>query len=673
MEEDNVIYLAHLEQFKQDLVKTLGQFRKDNRFCDVNLWVNDVCIKAHRNVLAARSAYFEAMFSGNFQESENGVVDIDMSHSVENVEHLETVVSALYDGCCQVTASNVSALYHLASFFMFEQLKDCLVDKLLSMTYSRLQNIVQAYILALTYDISLLQEKCFTVMEGRFHDHFIYEEDILILSINQMKLLFKKNVHRYCSLSKIVMFLVRWINKNFDDREMYTAESLELIHHIAQHLDSVYLTKVNVFLSSKMGDDITIEFLQSVQDRIHSILHAREIIPRVLDENVPTTKNPVEPSGNQVMPVHSNCLVLVAPGQNVISNICNKEYEYKEGKRINLRQHSKEKQVMKLAIYDMELKNWLNVGVFTPFSKFDNKNNWKAATVNDHIYFVSLHQKLCYSLCLKSLICKEICIKYMLNTFNEEAKSAIPLSVDGKLIVLVSNCVSTNRENRASPDQYIAQQKYFQLESDLTWSLKAEVEHKHSSTPASLVNASSKQVIVIKANIVISLGKNLLEIKEGHVFDSVTSSIKKFSGPCYLSSPVRLLVNGDNLHIIDADGWKRKYDWVIQEWMFPEKTDLSLVRWCRSVSSLADYPCLSHVSTNAGNAIWEIANHGTFVYSNYLLKIDVDENGEFQTTKHTPPPFRYFTLCTAGFCSNELLKSFTDSQYMEPHLISDYY
>ena len=51
------------------VLKGLGQLQKEGQFCDVTLLVDGKRFPAHRNVLAAFSPYFKAMFTNTLAES----------------------------------------------------------------------------------------------------------------------------------------------------------------------------------------------------------------------------------------------------------------------------------------------------------------------------------------------------------------------------------------------------------------------------------------------------------------------------------------------------------------------------------------------------------------------------------------------------------------------------
>ena len=59
------------------LLFKLGQFRENGEFIDVRLKVDESIFPAHRNVLAANSDYFHAMFTNGMKESNQEVELID--------------------------------------------------------------------------------------------------------------------------------------------------------------------------------------------------------------------------------------------------------------------------------------------------------------------------------------------------------------------------------------------------------------------------------------------------------------------------------------------------------------------------------------------------------------------------------------------------------------------
>ena len=83
----------------------LGQFRENGEFIDVRLKVDKSIFPAHRNVLAANSDYFHAMFTNGMKESNQEVIEL----KDENLSALglKVVMDSIYSGELLVDKENV--------------------------------------------------------------------------------------------------------------------------------------------------------------------------------------------------------------------------------------------------------------------------------------------------------------------------------------------------------------------------------------------------------------------------------------------------------------------------------------------------------------------------------------------------------------------------------------
>ena len=83
----------------------LGQFRENGEFIDVRLKVDKSIFPAHRNVLAANSDYFHAMFTNGMKESNQEVIELkDKNLSALG---LKVVIDSTYSGDLLVNKENV--------------------------------------------------------------------------------------------------------------------------------------------------------------------------------------------------------------------------------------------------------------------------------------------------------------------------------------------------------------------------------------------------------------------------------------------------------------------------------------------------------------------------------------------------------------------------------------
>ncbi|KAI8512543.1 Kelch-like protein 6 [Branchiostoma belcheri] len=113
------------------LLQGLQELRSENLLVDVILCVSGKEIPCHRNVLAACSGYFRAMFCNGHRESKEHKVDI---HQV-SASALQLLVDYAYTSRVTITEDNAVELMEAASFFQVPPVSDA-CTKFLSDTIS---------------------------------------------------------------------------------------------------------------------------------------------------------------------------------------------------------------------------------------------------------------------------------------------------------------------------------------------------------------------------------------------------------------------------------------------------------------------------------------------------------------------------------------------------------
>ncbi len=99
--------------------RELAAFQKSGTLCDVTIKVGEQKIRCHRNLLAAASPHFRAMFCGNMKESKQKEVAIEIGGvpPESQAETLQNVVDCIYRSVdFQITNENVSNLLSAADF-----------------------------------------------------------------------------------------------------------------------------------------------------------------------------------------------------------------------------------------------------------------------------------------------------------------------------------------------------------------------------------------------------------------------------------------------------------------------------------------------------------------------------------------------------------------------------
>lgn len=112
------------------LMQCLNDFRKHNVLCEVTIVVNGKPFYAHRNVLAAASPYFRAMFSNHFREQCETKPVI-----LENItaDVMEELLNFIYTGTIKITPLNVRDLVSASNYLLMNSLKDACVSFMKSM------------------------------------------------------------------------------------------------------------------------------------------------------------------------------------------------------------------------------------------------------------------------------------------------------------------------------------------------------------------------------------------------------------------------------------------------------------------------------------------------------------------------------------------------------------
>ena len=106
----------------ENILSGIAAQRDEGSLCDVKLRVDGKCIPAHRNVLAAASLYFHAMFTTDFKERKQDIVDLkDISYS-----GLQTVIQGIYSLKLNLTEENLCDTLSAANLLQVDAIiKEC--------------------------------------------------------------------------------------------------------------------------------------------------------------------------------------------------------------------------------------------------------------------------------------------------------------------------------------------------------------------------------------------------------------------------------------------------------------------------------------------------------------------------------------------------------------------
>lgn len=104
-------------QHAQKLLMNLNNLRNDSRFCDIRLRAGETIFNAHKAVLSASSAYFEAMFRPGMSEEQKDLVTL---HNLDP-DILNLLIDFIYTGRVQISQGNVQELLSAADMLQLQE------------------------------------------------------------------------------------------------------------------------------------------------------------------------------------------------------------------------------------------------------------------------------------------------------------------------------------------------------------------------------------------------------------------------------------------------------------------------------------------------------------------------------------------------------------------------
>ena len=100
----------------KDLAKSLYNYQQEGTLCDVTIIVGKTQFRAHKNVLAGVSKYFESMFTSGFSERNQSEVKIEGCNYA-----FEALLKSAYTGKLNLSRGNVIEVLKLACYMQFNR------------------------------------------------------------------------------------------------------------------------------------------------------------------------------------------------------------------------------------------------------------------------------------------------------------------------------------------------------------------------------------------------------------------------------------------------------------------------------------------------------------------------------------------------------------------------
>ena len=132
-----------MDTYSGNLLTKCVQFRDEEQFIDVRLKVSKETFPAHRNVLAAYSDYFYAMFADGMKESNQEVIELKDESLSPHV--FKVVMDCIYSGDLQINEENVFEVLATADYLQVRNVLQQCCDFLLTEIIQSARFDVQMY------------------------------------------------------------------------------------------------------------------------------------------------------------------------------------------------------------------------------------------------------------------------------------------------------------------------------------------------------------------------------------------------------------------------------------------------------------------------------------------------------------------------------------------------
>ncbi|KAK0160479.1 hypothetical protein PV328_007887 [Microctonus aethiopoides] len=239
-------------QYASKVLRNLNDQRLKNQFSDVGLVAGERIIRAHRSVLAAGSAYFNAMFTGGLVEEQQELVEI---HAI-SANILTMLVDFIYTGNVDITQDNVQELFAAADMLELDEVVSGCIAYLQQQLHNT--NALGIYRFAEAHNRLDLMETALRFIEVNF-PQVSQEEEFLDLPKEYLVHFLSSEYIHVDTEFQVFQAAYKWITHDIPARRCYV---FEILAHIRLRLCS--LTRLEtIILDCK--DASLIVALRSIQ------------------------------------------------------------------------------------------------------------------------------------------------------------------------------------------------------------------------------------------------------------------------------------------------------------------------------------------------------------------------------------------------------------------------
>ncbi|XP_065199809.1 kelch-like protein 25 [Planococcus citri] len=196
----------------QQLFKHMNDLRMKNSFCDVRFNVNGTIFPCHRLVLATMSPYFQAMFNGNFKESNSDTITIN---DIET-EVFEEILNAMYSAIIRFSPGNVYFILKASHLLQLEIIEDACVSYI--MNNPVMDYLIEICVFARNIDHDKLYSKCVAFIAEAIVEYGM-TDSFKKIPLDVFEDLLKRSLIGNKDEELIILSIMRWGKENNASRK----------------------------------------------------------------------------------------------------------------------------------------------------------------------------------------------------------------------------------------------------------------------------------------------------------------------------------------------------------------------------------------------------------------------------------------------------------------------
>ncbi|KAL3868768.1 hypothetical protein ACJMK2_041532 [Sinanodonta woodiana] len=248
--------MLHGASYSEGLLKRLNGLRGQGMFTDIILCVGQEEFPCHRNVLAASSLYFQAMFTCDLRERN----DLRVVYDKVSPWTLKRIIDYVYTGVLEVTPENAQEMLAAGNLFQYPAIVEGCCEFLLGQLHP--SNCLGIEYFAQVHSCKQLQEDANKYVLENFSTVVKFDE-FLELSVDRLLSYIGNDLIDVKNEETVYEAVMRWVRYDKEERK----------EHLCQLLQEVRLAVIDLTYLEKIRED---RFIQTCSCCLELVAEAQE-------------------------------------------------------------------------------------------------------------------------------------------------------------------------------------------------------------------------------------------------------------------------------------------------------------------------------------------------------------------------------------------------------------